>query len=476
MKQLLLVFTFFVSPLLLTAQVSDYNLGQSIPDVPLQVCEGGATGQTVFVNDGGSNGLPTYYRWTSPDGFGLSGFVQGSIPDGQFQFVGILIDVTGFPPGTYFVTIELSYDNMFCCAVESQVFQVNIISPPTASIGTPNGTIICDGNPIVLVGDDGGAPNSDFLWSPSMETTSTISVTTPGTNVLTVTNQCGSDVTEVTVESGTSPSLNSFSCSTVGDVGTITVDANDPDALGLTYQWLENGNPISNGGDFTITDGATTSTLQVDNVLDNHQGSVFTCEVSNFCGDFTTPGCVTLPVELIYFAGNMQEEGAMLKWATASETDSEAFEVERSYDGRTFEVIGEKAAAGNSAAELEYAFLDVDFNPSSEQVYYRLRQIDLDGTVALSHVVAIKTDGGDNFQLESVMAAGQNISVQFFSPETTDYTATIFNLNGQALQSFRFNGYEGFNRQDIQTIDLPAGFYLLQLSDGFRTDVKKFIR
>ena len=476
MKQLLLVLSILCTPLIITAQPPDYTFGIKFPDTPQDVCDGNTANIAILLTDDGANGQNTFYEFFSPDGISLTGTTSGQVTNGFPAIIGCTVAPNGFAPGTYNIFVQASYDAGFCCDVILESFTINIIAPPSASISTPVGDLICDGNPVVLVGDAGGATNPSYLWAPGGQTTSTISVTTPGNYVLTVTNSCGSSIASEGVTAGTSPSLNSFTCSTASDVGTVTVNANDPNALGLTYSWFENGNPISNGGDFTITNGATTSTLEVANVASNHQGSVFTCEVANDCGKFTTPGCVTLPVELIYFTGAIGDEGVLLKWATASETGSEAFVVERSYDGRSFEAIGERAAAGNSFEELNYDFLDRDFNTSAEQMYYRLRQVDIDGTISNSQVVAVRTDAESQFQLESIFAAGNNLSIQFFTPDTKDFTATIYNLNGQALQTFRFDGYEGFNRQDLTTITLPEGFYILQLSDGFRTAVQKFVR
>ena len=95
----------------------------------------------------------------------------------------------------------------------------------------------------------------------------------------------------------------------------------------------------------------------------------------------------TLPVELINFTAHRQNQIVTCVWATASEKNSRDFVLERSPNGQAFEALGKVAAAGNSTSLLTYVFADA--RPLPGATYYRLRQTDLDGTVAFSPVVMI---------------------------------------------------------------------------------------
>ena len=79
-----------------------------------------------------------------------------------------------------------------------------------------------------------------------------------------------------------------------------------------------------------------------------------------------------------------------LAWATATEKNSRAFEVERSPDGRAFAPIGTVAAVGTSSTPRSYELLDP--NPPTHQStrYYRLRQVDADGTFSYSPVRTVQ--------------------------------------------------------------------------------------
>lgn len=92
-----------------------------------------------------------------------------------------------------------------------------------------------------------------------------------------------------------------------------------------------------------------------------------------------------LPVELVNFNADVfQKEWVKLTWETKSELNSDYFVVERSPDGVEWTAIDQKKAAGNSSSNLLYATYDKQ--PYAGSNYYRLVQVDLDGTQSLSAV------------------------------------------------------------------------------------------
>jgi len=101
-------------------------------------------------------------------------------------------------------------------------------------------------------------------------------------------------------------------------------------------------------------------------------------------GAINNPG--PLPVVLTSFTGQASSTGNILRWTTASEANSAHFEVERSADGQEFIKIGQLAAAGTSANTHSYQFVDAAATATS---YYRLRQVDFDGTATYSPVVTL---------------------------------------------------------------------------------------
>ena len=85
----------------------------------------------------------------------------------------------------------------------------------------------------------------------------------------------------------------------------------------------------------------------------------------------------SLPVELLYFEGKSLSTTNYLYWSTASEHNSDYFQIERSIDGEKWESVGSKTASGNSNSKIDYNFLD-SFDDLVIN-YYILKQFDFDG-------------------------------------------------------------------------------------------------
>jgi hypothetical protein len=104
----------------------------------------------------------------------------------------------------------------------------------------------------------------------------------------------------------------------------------------------------------------------------------------------TLPTVVPLPVELLRFSAVAAPGKVTLNWATATEHNSAYFRVERSLDGVVFTAIGQEVpAAGNSLGRQEYALVDKVLPGGAARLYYRLHQVDRDGSFSYSPVQAV---------------------------------------------------------------------------------------
>ncbi len=107
---------------------------------------------------------------------------------------------------------------------------------------------------------------------------------------------------------------------------------------------------------------------------------------------YTRPAAATiiapLPVELTTFTGAVDARNlATLKWTTATEQNTAYFALERSADGTSYTEVGQVAAASISNKPLSYQWLDKQ--PLQAVTYYRLRQVDQDGTTHYSQVITL---------------------------------------------------------------------------------------
>lgn len=98
-----------------------------------------------------------------------------------------------------------------------------------------------------------------------------------------------------------------------------------------------------------------------------------------------------LPVELTSFDAKWTGSATEVRWATASEKNSNYFVVERSATGKgEYQAVGRVAAAGSSTSSRSYQLRDAEAGTlGASTLYYRLRQGDVDGSEAFSPVVAV---------------------------------------------------------------------------------------
>ena len=176
------------------------------------------------------------------------------------------------------------------------------------------------------------------------------------------------------------------------------------------------------------------------------------------------PGENPLPVSLTRFNAASKGTGIALSWATASEKNSAYFDVQRSATGETYETIGRVAAQGTSSSLREYDFTDA--RPLAGRAYYRLRQVDTDGTTAYSPVAT---------------ARGGTEGLAIYPNPTTDAVTLpatlgpvryrVLNSLGQTLTSGQATGGD---RLDLST--LPKGAFFLELTDTTGRHTQRLMR
>ncbi len=123
--------------------------------------------------------------------------------------------------------------------------------------------------------------------------------------------------------------------------------------------------------------------------------STFSSGFSQFRLAIKTPANSIFPVEWVDFRGETRGREVWLSWETANEVNHDHFIVERRVDGEVFQDIGQVEEAIFEAYHYEF----LDQTPRYGLNYYRIRQVDLDGTFSHSQTVAVTVDVGDRFAL-----------------------------------------------------------------------------
>ncbi|MEQ9298621.1 MAG: T9SS type A sorting domain-containing protein, partial [Cyclobacteriaceae bacterium] len=179
----------------------------------------------------------------------------------------------------------------------------------------------------------------------------------------------------------------------------------------------------------------------------------------------TTP----LPVEMLYFTG-VDDKGAVdLDWATATEINNEYFEVQRSQDGKDWEVIGVVMGAGTTVEEQVYDF--TDFKPYVGNSYYRLRQVDYDGQFAFTDIILV------NVRLEPIsFNVYPNPVRDVFTVDIKGINAneetpyTIISLQGAYVGQGVLRADEAGRISEQLSLNYgqPAGIYILRVESSQR--------
>jgi hypothetical protein len=172
-----------------------------------------------------------------------------------------------------------------------------------------------------------------------------------------------------------------------------------------------------------------------------------------------------LPVQLTAFSAQRQADKAVaVKWATATEKNSARFEVQRSFDGREFATVATVAAQGNSMSATAYATLDK--TAPAAKLYYRLLQVDLDGTTAFSPVVMVA--GSGEIAKVEIYPNPAHSRISFIAEAATPYR--VLNQLGQPL----LRGTTEAGTASIGLEALPTGLYFLELQTANGRTVQKF--
>lgn len=181
---------------------------------------------------------------------------------------------------------------------------------------------------------------------------------------------------------------------------------------------------------------------------------------------FVTEYITTLPVEFVRFQGKEFEGDTYLNWTTGSEINNDYFEIQASYDGQNWEVLRVVNGAGNSVVKLDY----VENLGKDSHTYYRLKQVDFNGSFDFSNVIYISknnTDGTINLKLFPNPVENQ-LNILSENSLETNYNAEVVAIDGSVVKSEKSINFANGNMVSIDFNDLAKGVYTIMVSDGDR--------
>jgi hypothetical protein len=178
-----------------------------------------------------------------------------------------------------------------------------------------------------------------------------------------------------------------------------------------------------------------------------------------------------LSVTLINFTGYEKNGINILEWITASEKDNIGFDIERSNNGTDWETIHfepTQAMNNNSSSTLKYSYSDK--NPSYNQTYYRLKQIDENGNNSVSQTISLWNKSFTQLVNINPNPAQNEINISGLKGNNI---IKIFSVNGKLMHT----SWTEANSKNIDISLLPTGvYYLMVIDDKNIQHINKLIK
>lgn len=203
-------------------------------------------------------------------------------------------------------------------------------------------------------------------------------------------------------------------------------------------------------------------------------GYVLQADINSFSSFYFGTSAITLPVELVYFKGSLQNSATVLQWETINENNASHFLVERSIDNKNFESIANVTAKGNSTAATTYSHIDNDPGSlNSGIIYYRLKMVDADGQYKYSTIVTIYLADITGRITVSPNPASNETTLQISATTSGKASWKLIDNSGRVVKQSNIHLKRGNNNVTINIGGIPAGLYYLQLSGaGFDQNIK----
>lgn len=186
--------------------------------------------------------------------------------------------------------------------------------------------------------------------------------------------------------------------------------------------------------------------------------------------DFST----VLPVTLISFDAEEKGNEVIIKWTTTNEMNSNYFDLERSSDAVNFSSIGRISSKANNSGENHYSVTDP--SPFEGMNFYRLKQVDKDGKVTYSQVLAINKNKSSISKMSVYPNPVNNSITLTVQDKEQVFSGKLLNAEGRTILYLKGNVYQVNQSLNQNLNKLSAGIYVLKLSDGKERYSVRFVK
>ena len=188
----------------------------------------------------------------------------------------------------------------------------------------------------------------------------------------------------------------------------------------------------------------------------------------------------TLPVEISTFTAKAYGKDAFINWVTVSEINNSHFEVERSIDGKNYEMVGKVKGAGNSSTLNKYQLLDQNAAYLNQIVYYRLKQVDYDGEESFFGPIKVEFNNDEKAKLSADVYPNpfnNEFNIELIGAKGETVKFNLVDIQGKEVKYFEENIDSDLSVINLKSLEnLQAGIYFLQINIKGEIQTKKIIK
>ncbi len=189
-----------------------------------------------------------------------------------------------------------------------------------------------------------------------------------------------------------------------------------------------------------------------------------------------------VPLDLLEFKSIKENKKTKLDWTTASEINFSRFDIERSFDAKTFSYIGAVNSKGGNG-KSNYNFLDKDIH--SQTAYYRLKMVDKDNTFSYSKIISSTNSEVINSELYLISQSvyNDNLNLVLGAKEAIPVVIEVYDVRGKQVLNLADEKLNpGENKVHIDISSLNQAVYFIKISsvvsgkDNPQVITNKFVR
>jgi|GEM_PF-6094103 len=191
--------------------------------------------------------------------------------------------------------------------------------------------------------------------------------------------------------------------------------------------------------------------------------------------DWRNSGYAILPLNIINFSINYQSPIANIKWEVLNELQTNYYEIELGTNGIDFAPF-QKVGAKN-IGNTSYTFPHSLANQASGTVYYRIKQVDKNGQIFYTQIIAVKIDKANIPLTVSPNPFQSFINISYASELKEMITLTIYSVEGKLLITKKVEVVRGANTIQIASLEtLPSSTYILQVRNAAAVQSTKIVK